>query len=264
MYRITPGRVIAKKAAGLLNAGFHAVAVSRRIVISDFGRKLTIGAMLWLMMISLAHTWATGNLQAQIEQAVRQLLTDTRYEYIVALNQTMTGAPERYDSLRVEPVGDALPFGNCWVRVFFYTDNAVVYTATLNAQVSWYQEMFVSTRAIPRGEPLTPDLFTVLRREVTSTADPAITSLDEIDGQEAARTIPQGKALTFSMVKPEEVIKRGDQVTIFYQSGNLQITASGEAREAGARGEVIKIKNLATNRIISAEVQDEQTVKVIR
>lgn len=267
MKRITHGRVIARHSANkqATITGFRAVALSRRITFSEFGKKLTIAAAtLWLMMIAVSHAVAAPSAAADIEQAIRNLLTDSRYEYIVALTQSSNGAPEHYDSLRAEAVGESQPFGNCWVRVFFYSGGAIAHTATLNAQVLWYQEALVTTRSITRGEALTPELFTVMRREVTSIADPIVTGLDEIEGKEAARTIPQGKSLTFSMIKNEELIKRGDHVTIVYQNGNLQITASGEARQAGARGEAIKIKNLSTNKIITAEVLDEQSVKVVR
>lgn len=217
-----------------------------------------------LMLLAAGHAQAANNPALEIENALRGQLSDGRYEYLITLSTMPPSIPESYDSLRVEMIGESQPFGNCWFKVFFFANQTTAANATLNAQVHWYQETLVTTRNIPRGEALSADMFTVMRREIISLSDPYITIVDEIDGMEASRTIPQGKALTYTMIKPEEVIKRGDHVTIMFMSGSVQITATGEARQAGSRGESIKVRNLLTNKIIMAEVQDEQLVKVVR
>lgn len=227
-------------------------------------KKLTIAVIAWFIVSPTIISVAGTSPAVDMEKALRALLTDNRFEYLITLSPIQTVLPEKYDSLRVEMLGESQPFGNCWFKAFFYVDGIIAQTVSMNAQVQWYTEALVSTRAIQRAEAITTDMVTVMRREVTSLNDPMITTIDETDGKEATRTIPQGKTLTYSMVRPEEVIKRGDQVTIMFNNGNLQITAVGEARQAGARGESIKVKNLSTNRIITAEVQDEQLVKVNR
>jgi len=216
------------------------------------------------MLLAASHVQATKNTPLEIENALRLQLIDTNYEYLITLSTVPPVFPEVYDSLRVEMIGESQPFGNCWFKVFVYANQTIVANATLNAQVRWYQDALVSTRNVPRGEALSADMFTAMRREINSLTDPFVATIDDIEGMEASRTIPQGKTLTYGMVKPEEVIKRGDHVTIMFRSGSVQITASGEARQAGARGESIKVKNLLTNKIIMAEVQDEQLVTVVR
>jgi flagella basal body P-ring formation protein FlgA len=227
-------------------------------------KKLLLVLTSLLMVLSLRHANASEPPAVAIEKSLRSLLNDNRYEYLITLSPIPTTVPASYDSLRVEMVGESQPFGNCWCKVFFYANGSIAGNATLNAQVHWYQEALVTTRNVPRGEALTADMFTVLRREINSLNDPFISAIDEFGGMEAIRTISQGKTLTYSMIKPEEVVKRGDHVTIRFSSGSIQISATGEARQSGARGESIKVRNLLTNKIITAEVQDEQLVKVVR
>ncbi len=227
-------------------------------------KKLFIVLTSLLMILTLRHANAGEIPAVAIENSLRGLLSDGRYEYLITLSTMPATIPVNYDSLRVEMIGDSQPFGNCWCKVFFYANTTIVETATINAQVRWYQEALVTTRNVPRGEALTSDMFTIMRREINSLNDPFISLIDEIDGMEATRTISQGKTLSYSMIKPEEVIKRGDHVTIRFSSGSIQITATGEARQSGSRGESIKVRNLLTNKIITAEVQDEQLVKVVR
>ncbi len=227
-------------------------------------KKLLTTIATLLMLLAAGQARAGNNPALEIEKALRGLLNDPDYEYLITLSTMPLTVPATYDSLRVEMIGESQPFGNCWFKVFFFANQIIASDATLNAQVHWYQEALVTTRNVPRGEALSADMFTLTRREINSLSDPFITIVDDIEGMEASRTIPQGKALTYTMVKPEEVIKRGDHVTIMFLSGSVQITATGEARQAGSRGESIKVKNLLTNKIIMAEVQDEQLVKVVR
>lgn len=227
-------------------------------------KKLLTAIATLFMLLAAGHIQAANNPALEIENALRLQLSDTRYEYLITLSTIPPVIPEVYDSIRVEMIGESQPFGNCWFKVFVYANQTIVANATLNSQVRWYQDALVSTRNIPRGEALSMDMFSAMRREINSLSDPFIITVDDIEGMEANRTIPQGKTLTYSMVKPEEVVKRGDHVTILFRSGSVQITASGEARQAGARGESIKVKNLLTNKIIMAEVQDEQLVTVVR
>ncbi len=223
---------------------------------------LLVTTPLWLMPAT-ALSQATTPASA-IEAAIKARLNDPRFDYVVSVNQLPVGFPEKCDSLRVEPIGDGQTFGNCWVKTFAFSGNVVSFTATVNVYVHWYQDALVSTAAIARGEKLTSDMFTAQRREIVSQSDPLVTSLDEISGMEVNRSLPPGKALSYSMLKPEELIRRGEQVTILYQRGSVQITATGEAKQSGARGELIKVRNLNTNKVITAEVQDEESVRVSR
>ena len=55
----------------------------------------------------------------------------------------------------------------------------------------------------------------------------------------------------------------GSPVKIIVRYGRLQATAKGIAMSRGRIGQIIKVKNEVSQKIISAKIVDEQTVEVI-
>lgn len=218
--------------------------------------------MLWLMLLPAASADASGRLAVDIEQQLRTSILTDGAEYVITIPNTVSSLPSDYDSIRVEPLGDTRPLGACWIKVFFFSNDGVTQTANLNLQINLFQNVLVAKEPIRTGETLTSDLFVLTRREVTTLSDPPVVVAKELEGMSAARPIVAGKTLTHSFMQKQEIIKRGDLVTIEYDAANLKITASGEAKEPGSQGETIKVKNISSNRIISAVVQDEKTVKI--
>jgi flagella basal body P-ring formation protein FlgA len=214
------------------------------------------------MLLLVASTDASGSLASDIEQQLRAGMLRDGNEYLITIPTFASSLPSDYDSLKVEPLGDARPLGSCWVKVYLFKNNSIFQTANLNLQINLFQKVLVARELIKQGQDLTPELFDIARREVTSLADPPIVSPQELDGKSATRAIVAGKTLTQSFLQKQEIVKRGDLVSIEYSSGSIKITASGEAKEPGSQGETIKVKNMSSSKIISAVVQDEKTVKI--
>ncbi len=214
------------------------------------------------MLLPAVSTDAAGSPAVDIEQQLRARMPQDGSEYIITVPVYASSLPSTYDSLRVEPLGDARPLGNCWVKVYFFKNNGIFQTANLSLQINLYQNVLVAKESIKQGQSLTPDLFDVTRREVSSLTDPPIVSAQDLDGKSASRAIAAGRALTQSCLQKQEIVKRGDMVSIEYTSGNIKITASGQAKESGCQGEAIKVKNTSSNRIVSAVVQDDKTVTI--
>jgi flagellar basal body P-ring formation protein FlgA len=214
------------------------------------------------MLLPAASVDASGSPASDIEQQLRATMPGAGSEYLITIPAFASSLPSDYDSLKVEPLGDARPLGSCWVKVYLFKNNSIFQTANLNLQINLFQQVLVAKESIKQGQDLTSELFDVARREVTSLTDPPLVSSLELEGKSAARAMAVGKTLTQSCLQKKEIVKRGDLVSIEYFGGSIKITASGEAKESGCQGETIKVKNISSSRIISAVVQDEKTVKI--
>ncbi len=64
------------------------------------------------------------------------------------------------------------------------------------------------------------------------------------------------------IVERPPMVKRNDRVSIVAESEALRITAAGEVKESGCRGDRVKVVNLNSNKEIIARVLDPQTVRV--
>jgi flagella basal body P-ring formation protein FlgA len=64
------------------------------------------------------------------------------------------------------------------------------------------------------------------------------------------------------MIEEIPTIISGQDVEIVYRAPGFEVSAQGLALQSGYRGEIIKIKNLQSKKIITATVQDDGTVLV--
>ena len=89
-----------------------------------------------------------------------------------------------------------------------------------------------------------------------------ITSIDEVLGKRTKRTITASSFLTTACIELPPLVKRGDVVLIIAESEGLRITALGEVRKSGCRGEKIRVLNLDSKKAVYARVVDADTVIV--
>jgi len=123
-------------------------------------------------------------------------------------------------------------------------------------------EVVVPKRAIARGETLTLADVTVERRprdgQGTEILSDARSAIDKV----ARRALIAGAPLRASDIQREEIVAKGDLVTIVYESPGLIITLRGRANEAGAMGDVISITNPQSKRVLQGKVSGPGKVSV--
>jgi flagella basal body P-ring formation protein FlgA len=84
----------------------------------------------------------------------------------------------------------------------------------------------------------------------------------DIVGKEAKRILLPGRPIaSHSIVEPRAIL-RGDNVTITYAKGILDLTAPGRALEEGAVDDIVRIVNLQSSKTITARIVQEGIVRV--
>jgi flagella basal body P-ring formation protein FlgA len=74
--------------------------------------------------------------------------------------------------------------------------------------------------------------------------------------------VKAGMVLTPALLKPQLLIKRGEKVTILADTGAVQVRMEGKALMDGARGQVIRVRNLSSKREVEAAVVAPGIVQV--
>ena len=121
----------------------------------------------------------------------------------------------------------------------------------------------VAKKNIPAGSMITPEntkLRTVMRDR------PAAGKLIPPYGKIASRPLAAGtvvKADLVSAVKPVLVVKRGQNVVMRIQGVGFSVSAVGQALQDGRAGDLIKVRNVDTARIISARIVFDGTVEPV-
>lgn len=89
-----------------------------------------------------------------------------------------------------------------------------------------------------------------------------VNRLDDLVGRTPRRPITAGQAIRLTDVRPNYVIAKGDLVTIVLKAGAMTLTARAEALEKGAVGEVIRVRNNHSRKILETRVVAADTVTV--
>ena len=85
----------------------------------------------------------------------------------------------------------------------------------------------------------------------------------EIRGLVPHRFIRAGSPVAINYFQQPVAVESGRVVKILFRQNGLQVAAKGIAMARGRIGQVIKVRNEASNKILSARVIDSQTVEVV-
>lgn len=121
--------------------------------------------------------------------------------------------------------------------------------------------VLVAARDLPSRTTLT-DLDIAFERREIDRIDDVMTELSDAVGKETRRALTVGSVIGKSMLGKPQLIKSGDNITIVSISGTVMVKASGQALQGGAVGDVIRVRNLASGKVILAKIQDQNTVVI--
>lgn len=138
----------------------------------------------------------------------------------------------------------------------------VPWTVYVQATVAIIHPVLVVRRPLPRGTVLNAADVDRVERDVARLAMGYMVDIKEIDGMVLRRSVPAGAVLHPGLVQPPISIRRGERVTILGQVGGIEVRMEGQALMDGARGKVIRVRNLSSGRDIEGVVVGPGIIQV--
>lgn len=123
----------------------------------------------------------------------------------------------------------------------------VVVRAKVSAQV------LVLTTEVPAGRVIVDQDMSLARREVTATPD-AISEPAAVLGLTSSRTLRAGQVVTRRVLQTPVLVGRGQSVGIVASQNGVEVTVPGEALDSGREGDIVRVRNVASRRVIRARV----------
>lgn len=118
----------------------------------------------------------------------------------------------------------------------------------------------VLDRAIAKGDVLGIDDF--VTRDVSVAQARAVPLVKDVVGMEALRALSAGAIVRRSDVIRQQLVRRGEPVTIALRDGGLSITAPGRALGSGAKGDFVRVVSLSTNQTLDGVVEGTGAIRV--
>jgi flagella basal body P-ring formation protein FlgA len=111
-----------------------------------------------------------------------------------------------------------------------------------------------TTKRLNRNDILASEDITAKRQDISMLDAGLVQDPKQAVGQKLKLSLPAGAVLYAQNLDAPPLVSRGERVTIMAKSQTIQITAPGEARNSGALGEMVRVKNLTSRREIQARV----------
>ena len=150
--------------------------------------------------------------------------------------------------------------GNCFIGVEFYRNGFLLRRLQVPARIKIFMEVPVAVKTIFRGASIQNEDIKIEKKDITNYNVSDILSPEEIIGKKARNNIPIDGIIVRLSIENEKVISRGDKVKIVVESGAIRISATGEALQDGATGEIILVKREGTQSKLQGKVAADGTV----
>ncbi len=120
----------------------------------------------------------------------------------------------------------------------------------------------VLRRAISPGEIIRKDDIEIIHRREDQVARDAVTDPQRLIGTTPRTRLRAGEPVRDSETRLPVMVARNAQVVIRLVHGPMTLTAQGRAEDEGGRGDVIRVRNLQSNKTFEATVTGPDAVAV--
>ncbi len=153
---------------------------------------------------------------------------------------------------------DRRPPGRTVFTVQYSSGEKLMVTANVKA----FDWVVMSRRPQGKGYVLKEDDLYRSLMDVTRIPRGAIKEIDEARGMSLRRSIIANSPLTGEMLGEGNMVKKGSRVMIVAESPSFIITTTGELRENGYVGSLVRAINLSSRKTIRGILINENTLKV--
>ncbi|MCX7982214.1 MAG: flagellar basal body P-ring formation chaperone FlgA [Syntrophales bacterium] len=169
--------------------------------------------------------------------------------------------PDRNVSLKVDTVGKDDYLGDMTFSVRLH-HGKIYRQMTVRGRIEVLRQIVVAARTIKAGQVIQEEDLAVKKRWVSRLDPQIVSSLDEAIGKQASTSLKPGAELKKTVLQTPILVKKGKTVRISLEKGPLFISTLGISEEDGARGALIRVRNLSSNRLVYARVIGEDAVQV--
>ena len=135
------------------------------------------------------------------------------------------------------------------------------WVGNIQINVSAKRSHLAATRALQAGLTIEATEFVVVESDWSALPEDVLTEPDQVLGRKLVRSIAAGTPLTLNLLRQTSVIKLGDRVRVQLSGSNFVVAGEGQALQAGAVGEQIRIK-MGSGQSVSATVVRQGLVEV--
>ena len=124
-------------------------------------------------------------------------------------------------------------------------------------------EVYVPARTLSTGEMIAEADLQILSVPTRDLSSNAVVDLKSLVGMEVKRTLKEGSIIRKNAIAAPILVYKKELVTLTVETNQMRLTAQGQAMDDGAMGDVIRVMNLTSKKVISAVVSGKQSATVV-
>ena len=192
-----------------------------------------------------AHLSLKGDLKLTLAQPWKALKLPAE-DFTVAISEIPTGGIT----------------GTFLLRAKIMSGGDLVSDVQMSLRAQLWQDVWTATNRLDRGQALDRSLLTTSKVDVLREGQPQL--LAEVDPTtlEIAQTVNASRPLTRRDVIERPLVRRGQVVEVVGRQGMLAISMKALAMENGAKGDLIKLRNLESRKEFSGQILNENKVQI--
>lgn len=140
--------------------------------------------------------------------------------------------------------------------------SAPAWSLNVGVTVKGYRRLVVTQVPLERGELLQASSLALEEREINDNSGGQFDSVSSLEGYTAKRSIPRGKVLTRMMLEAPKLVRKGQVVVIEAGTDAFSVRTDGTALTDGGLGDIIKVKNNQSGRVVEGAVAGEGRIRI--
>lgn len=207
------------------------------------------------------HNALINQVKQELEQQWQALSQHEAEELVIRL----TGLPAGYQppacnggySLQLNQ--DLKPGRNA-VQVTCPGREAWQLNMTADLQV-WRQVVVNHAPLLNKGQ-ITASQLRLKKRNIAQLHRGYFTELEQVAGSISRRSLKPGTTITPSMIELPVLVKRGQSIKLRVSNPAVTVEMAGEALRKGRAGELIKVRNISSGKILHGRVISSELVQI--
>ena len=133
---------------------------------------------------------------------------------------------------------------------------------TVRVRIEVLTDVVVTAHGIARDAVIGQADVTVASKWKDSASAATLSEAGEVIGKKATMRLNAGTEISRHMLRSVPVVKKGEVVRIVLENGPMVISTVGLCQEDGGQGDMVRVQNLSSKKIIFARVAGQSLVRV--
>jgi flagella basal body P-ring formation protein FlgA len=231
-------------------------------------KRFVIQTMVLFSLVLLAATSHAADAENLFRTAIREYIEanmpwppgSVRVDF---LSEEKESIPQYRDLiLRVEPSGNQDFIGDMVFLVKSFKGGNLLRTESVRTRIEVLQDVVTAARMLPAGTVLAESDIRTVRRWVRRIHPHSLPSTEATSGKRLMIQVASGVEILATMLKEIPLVTKGKMVKIVFDNGPMKIVTVGLSEEDGVAGNIVRVKNITSNKIIYARVLSDSLVSI--